>query len=127
MSIYIYKMDSRFKNYLIATIKVPVKFNIDGEFIMLDNYADINIEPMANEPIETFDSISEKLAEYIYQNPSYLSSIIAEYNKSDNNNIVDNEIIETHEFAVFKRSKKPLNISFRNKGSKHNFTKKNYE
>ena len=124
MSIYIYKMD--FKNYLIATIQVPVKFNIEGEFIMLDNYANIRVEPMTEEPKETFDSISEKLVEYIHKNPSYLSGIIAEYNKSDNNK-VDDEIIETHEFAVFKRSKKPLNISFRNKGSKYNFTKKNYE
>lgn len=115
-----------FKNYLIATIQVPVKFNIEGEFIMLDNYANIRVEPMTEEPKETFDSISEKLVEYIHKNPSYLSGIIAEYNKSDNNK-VDNEIIETHEFAVFKRSKKPLNISFRNKGSKYNFTKKNYE
>jgi hypothetical protein len=32
-----------------------------------------------------------------------------------------------HRFAYFKKSKKPLNISFRNKGKKHNFTKKNYD
>lgn len=124
MSIYIYKMD--FKNYLIATIQVPVKFNIEGEFIMLDNYANIRVEPMTEEPKETFDSISEKLVEYIHKNPSYLSGIIAEYNKSEN---VENNYVEDNyaEFAVFRKSKKPLNASFRNKGSKYNFTKKNYE
>ena len=119
MSIYIYKMD--FKNYLIATIQVPVKFNIEGEFIMLDNYANIRVEPMTEEPKETFESISEKLVEYIHKNPSYLSGIIAQHNKSEN--VEDNYA----EFAVFRKSKKPLNASFRNKGSKHNFTKKNYE
>lgn len=110
-----------FKNYLIATIQVPVKFNIDGEFIMLDDYANIRIEPMTEDPKETFDSISEKLIEYIHKNPSYLSSIVAEQNKSEN---VENNYAD---FAGFKRSKKPLNTSFRNKGAKHNFTKKNYE
>ena len=123
MSIYIYKMD--FKNYLIATIQVPVKFNIDGKFIMLDNYANIHIEPMTEDPKETFDSISEKLIEYIHKNPSYLSSIVAEQNKSEN---VENNYENNYaDFAVFRKSKKPLNTSFRNKGAKHNFTKKNYE
>ena len=116
-------MDSRFKNYLTATIKVPVKFNIDGEFIMLDDYADIKIEPMVDEPNLTFDSISEKLIEYIRKNPTYLSNIVAESNIDAESNIV----AEMHEFPVFKRSKKPLNVSFRKKGAKHNFTKKNYE
>jgi len=93
---------------------------------MLDNYANIRVEPMTEEPKETFDSISEKLVEYIHKNPSYLSGIIAEYNKSENveNNYVENNYAE---FAVFRKSKKPLNASFRNKGSKYNFTKKNYE
>jgi hypothetical protein len=114
-----------FKNYLIATIQVPVKFNIDGEFIMLDNYANIRIEPMTEDPKETFDSISEKLIEYIHKNPSYLSSIVAEQNKSEN--VENNYEYNYADFAGFKRSKKPLNTSFRNKGAKHNFTKKNYE
>ena len=39
--------------------------------------------------------------------------------------------VEVFKFSAlkeaFKKSKKPLNISFRNKGIKHNFTKKNYE
>lgn len=113
-----------FKNYLIATIQVPVKFNIEGEFIMLDNYANIRVEPMTEEPKETFDSISEKLVEYIHKNPSYLSGIVAQHNKPEENNYVEDNYAD---FAVFRKSKKPLNVSFRNKGSKYNFTKKNYE
>ena len=114
-------MDSN--NYLMATIKVPVKISADGELIMLDNYAEISIEPLTSEPKETFDSIYEKLIEYVRQNPSYLTSIIAEEEgegEGEGNTIL-------HRFSYFKKSKKPLNASFRNKGGKHNFTKKKYE
>ena len=114
-----------FTNYLTATIKVPVRINAEGELIVLDNYAEINIEPLTNEPNETFDSIYEKMIEYVQQNPGYLTCIVDE-SKSLNENPVDNNPV-LHRFPYFKRSKKPLNTTFRNKGAKHNFTKKNYE
>jgi len=123
-------MDS--KNYLTATIKVPVRFNAEGELVVLDNYAEISIGPLTNEPKETFHSIYEKMVDYVHENPDYLTKIIDENEK--------NEIIEVkskrekekpipvlHNFPYFKKSKKPLNTSFRNKGTKHNFTKKKYD
>jgi hypothetical protein len=126
------------KNFLIATIKVPVKVNSDGEIIMLDDYAEIRIEPLTTEPRQTFDSISEKIIEYVHKNPEYLTSIVQETETFDKT--FDKTFDETfdktfdqeeesilHRFAYFKKSKKPLNISFRNKGKKHNFTKKNYD
>ena len=118
-------MDS--KNYLTATIKVPVRFNSEGELIVLDNYAEISIEPLTNEPKETFDSIYEKMIEYVHENPGYLTKIIDETNKKvfDEDREDPNPVL--HKFPYFKKSKKPLNTSFRNKGTKHNFTKKNYE
>ena len=66
------------KNFLIATIKVPVKVSSDGEIIMLDDYAEISVEPLTTEPRQTFDSISEKIIEYVYKNPEYLTSIVQE-------------------------------------------------
>ena len=123
MSIYISKMD--YKNYLTATIKVPVKFNAEGELIVLDNYAEISIDPLTNEPKETFDSIYEKMIEYLRKNPEYLTCIVDE-GKSVDEVPVDNEPV-LHRFPYFKKSKTPLNTTFRNKGAKHNFTKKNYE
>jgi hypothetical protein len=129
------------KNFLIATIKVPVKVNPDGEIIMLDDYAEISVEPLTTEPRQTFDSISEKIIEYVHKNPEYLTSIVQEtetFNKAfdqedtfdqtfDQEEAIEEEESILHRFAYFKKSKKPLNISFRNKGKKHNFTKKNYD
>ena len=123
------------KNFLIATIKVPVKVSPDGEIIMLDDYAEIRVEPLTTEPRQTFDSISEKIIEYVHKNPEYLTSIVQEtetFDKTFDETFSQEEAIEGeesifHRFAYFKKSKKPLNISFRNKGKKHNFTKKNYD
>lgn len=112
-----------YKNYLTATIKVPVKFNAKGELIVLDNYAEISIDPLTNEPKETFDSIYEKMIEYVRKNPEYLTCIVDE---GLNEVPVDNEPV-LHRFPYFKKSKTPLNTTFRNKRAKHNFTKKNYE
>ena len=122
-----------YQNYLTATIRVPVKISQEGELIMLDNHAEISIEPLAHEPRETFDSIYEKLIEYVRQNPSYLTSILDErpIEDLDERPIEDlnkKEVVSPlHRFSYFKKSKKPLNTSFRNKGGKHNFTKKKYE
>ena len=123
------------KNFLIATIKVPVKVSSDGEIIMLDDYAEISVEPLTTEPRQTFDSISEKIIEYVHKNPEYLTSIVQETETFDktfgqddtNGQAIEGEESILHRFAYFKKSKKPLNISFRNKGKKHNFTKKNYD
>ena len=123
------------KNFLIATIKVPVKVIPDGEIIMLDDYAEIRVEPLTTEPRQTFDSISEKIIEYVHKNPEYLTSIVQETDTFDKTfgqddtfgQAIEGEESILHRFAYFKKSKKPLNISFRNKGKKHNFTKKNYD
>jgi hypothetical protein len=119
------------KNFLIATIKVPVKVSPDGEIIMLDDYAEISVEPLTTEPRQTFDSISEKIIEYVHKNPEYLTSIVQETDTFDKTfgqeEAIEGEESILHRFAYFKKSKKPLNISFRNKGKKHNFTKKNYD
>ena len=132
-------MDTQYKNFLTATIKVPVKINAEGELVMLDNYAEITVEPLTSEPRETFDSIYEKLIEYVHRNPGYLTSIIQENEGEENegeeneeeNEEEDESIVQVKESPLhtfsFKKSKKPLNTSFRNKGPKHNFTKKNYE
>ena len=133
-------MDTQYNNFLTATIKVPVKINAEGELVMLDNYAETTVEPLTSEPRETFDSIYEKLIEYVHRNPGYLTSIIQENEGPGEENEgpgegpgeeEDESIVQLKESPLytfsFKRSKKPLNISFRNKGSKHNFTKKNYQ
>ena len=113
------------KNFLIATIKVPVKINSNGEIIALDDYAEISVEPLTFEPKQTFDSVYGKIIEYIHNNPEYLTSVVQETETFGQDNEGEESIF--HRFAYLKKSKKPLNISFRNKGKKHNFTKKNYD
>jgi hypothetical protein len=117
------------KNFLIATIKVPVKINSNGEIIALDDYAEITVEPLTTEPKQTFDSVYGKIIEYIHNNPEYLTSVVDEKEPDDEHDettTITNDTI-LHNFSYLKKSKKPLNISFRNKGTKHNFTKKNYD
>ena len=126
------------KNYLTATIKVPVKITQDGEFIMLDNYADISLAPMTVEPRETFHTLHEKLVEYIHEHPEYLTQILrdgsvaeqtseqaSEEASEQTETTITNDTV-LHAFPYFKKSKKPINMSFRNRGARHNFTKKTY-
>jgi hypothetical protein len=116
------------KNFLIATIKVPVKINSNGEIIALDDYVEVSVEPLTTEPKQSFDSVYEKIIEYVHNNPEYLTSIVQEtetFGQDKDSNEGEESIF--HRFAYLKKSKKPLNISFRNKGKKHNFTKKNYD
>ena len=117
------------KNFLIATIKVPVKVNSDGKIITMDDYADISVEPLTTEPIKSYDSIYTKIIEYIHKNPEYLTTIVHDVEDEQEISEPPTHVEESilHHFTYFKKSKKPLNISFRNKGIKHNFTKKNYE
>ena len=118
------------KNFLIATIKVPVKINSNGEIIALDDYVEVSVEPLTTEPKQSFDSVYEKIIEYVHNNPEYLTSIVQEtetFDKTFDETFDKEEESILHRFAYFKKSKKPLNISFRNKGKKHNFTKKNYD
>ncbi len=148
-------MDSnefQIKKYLIVNVKLPVRVNIDGTFSILENHSEIAVEPMTTLPEKTEHSIYGKLIEYIRENPSYLSSIVLDNEDLENENLenedldnedlenedLDNEDLENedhteitsssvlHFFPYFKKSKKPLNTSFRNKGGKRNFTQKKY-
>jgi len=114
----------------MVNVKLPVRVNLDGEFSILENHSEITVEPMIVQPEKTFHTLYGKLIEYIRENPSYLATIISNKEQDVVNQDQYTEIThETvlHSFPYFKKSKKPLNTSFRNKGTKHNFTKKNYE
>jgi len=65
----------------------------------------------------------------VRKNPEYLTCIVDESKSLDeglDETHVDNNPV-LHRFPYFKKSKTPLNTTFRNKGAKHNFTKKNYD
>ena len=60
-----------FDNYLIATIKLPIKVGIDGNLYTLNDYVNITIENMMDTPIKSADSIHDKVVEYITKHPEY--------------------------------------------------------
>jgi len=114
-----------FDNYLIATIKLPIKVGIDGNLFTLNDYVKITIENMMETPIKSADSIHDKVVEYITNHPEYFKrrkpcfrqDFVAETN--------ENQTL-LHSFPYFNRRKKPLNITFRAKGKSRSFTKKHY-
>lgn len=144
-------MQENFDNYLIATIKLPIKVSVDGNLYTLNDYVNITIENMMDRPIKSSDSIYDKVVEYISDHPEYFKrrkchfrEMLAETNEKTNEktnemvtetnemvvetNEIKTELNQTllHSFPYFNRRKKPLNITFRAKGKSRSFTKKNY-
>ena len=143
-------MQENFDNYLIATIKLPIKVSVDGNLYTLNDYVNITIENMMDRPIKSSDSIYDKVVEYISDHPEYFkrrkchfremvadtNEMVAETNEmvtETNEMVAETNEIKTelnqtllHSFPYFNRRKKPLNITFRAKGKSHSFTKKHY-
>ena len=133
-----------FDNYLIATIKLPIKVGIDGNLYTLNDYVNITIENMMDTPIKSADSIHDKVVEYITKHPEYFKrrkpsfrEIIAqefdtqefdtqEFDTQEFDTKTNENQTLLHSFPYFNRRKKPLNITFRAKGKSRSFTKKNY-
>lgn len=123
-----------FDNYLIATIKLPIKVGIDGNLYTLNDYVNITIENMMETPIKSADSIHDKVVEYITNHPEYFKRRKPVFREIDAEEIDTQEFVaETnenqtllHSFPYFNRRKKPLNITFRAKGKSRSFTKKHY-
>jgi hypothetical protein len=135
--------EENFDNYLIATIRLPIKVSIDGNLYTLNDYVNITIEKMMDTPIKSADSIHDKVVEYITSHPEYFKrrkcnfrEIISDANEESvteesiikENNVDKPELNQTllHSFPYFNRRKKPLNITFRAKGKSRSFTKKHY-
>jgi hypothetical protein len=151
---------NKFKNCLMATIRIPIRVDADGSFDMLDGYGEITIDKIEGEmPVKTDVSLFSKLAEYMQSHPEFISEIIKEdSNKEeeeeddeedddedddnddededdddDDEEEEDEEVskispeTELHDFPYLKKSKKPLNTSFRSKPRSLNHSKKNYD
>ena len=136
--------EENFDNYLIATIKLPIKVGIDGNLYTLNNYVNITIENMMDTPMKSTDSIHDKVVEYITSHPEYFKQrkcyfreIIAqefdtqefdaqEFDAQEFDVKTNANQTMLHSFPYFNRRKKPLNITFRAKGKSRSFTKKHY-
>ena len=119
-----------FDNYLIATIKLPIKVGIDGNLYTLNDYVKITIENMMETPIKSADSIHDKVVEYITNHPEYFKRLkpcfIQDFDTQEFVAETNENQTLLHSFPYFNRRKKPLNITFRAKGKSRSFTKKHY-
>jgi len=124
-----------FDNYLIATIKLPIKVGIDGNLYTLNDYVNITIENMKDTPIKSADSIQDKVVEYITSHPEYLKRrkscfredfVTQDFGTQEFDTKTNENQTLLHSFPYFNRRKKPLNITFRAKGKSRSFTKKHY-
>ena len=144
------------EKYLMATIRIPVKISLDGELTLLNEYSKIEIEKMNEETemllTKTTDTIYSKVIEYLgmYIQVKNTSIILEEEDKEEEDKEEDDkeeeekeeeekeeeekeeedkeeeEKEEMYEFPYMKKSKKPLNGTFRARFKSQNFTKKVY-
>jgi hypothetical protein len=134
------------EKYLMATIRIPVKISLDGELTLLNEYSKIEIEKMNEETemllTKTTDTIYSKVIEYLgmYIQVKNTSIILEEEDKEEEDKEEEDkeeedkeeedkeeeDKEEMYEFPYMKKSKKPLNRTFRARFKSQNFTKKVY-
>ena len=88
--------------------------------IVLDN-EDLENEDLENENLENENLENENLENEDLENENLENENLE---NEDHTEITSSSVL--HFFPYFKKSKKPLNTSFRNKGGKRNFTQKKY-
>jgi glycerophosphoryl diester phosphodiesterase len=138
-----------FSNYLMATIRLPVRITKDGNLMALHDYADIVINEVDCVPAKTSTSVYDMVAKYADEHPAYLEKIVLEQTLSeakdakevnqdksltedriveqDKSSTVDEKFaVELHEFPFIRRRQKPKNMTFRLRHKVSNFTKKAY-
>ena len=141
--------DIDFDNYLMATIRLPVRITRDGDFLALHDYVDIVIGEMVGFPKKSSEtSVFGKVVAYAEENPEYLQKVALNISTKPQMNEVDlmdemsgpmnemdpmnelsgptNEVHELHEFPFLRRRQKPKNMTFRLRHKASNFTKKAY-
>lgn len=131
--------DIDFDNYLMATIRLPVRITRDGDFLALHDYADIVIGEIVGFPKKSSEtSVFKKVVAYAEENPEYLRKVahnistkpyMDEVVSGPMDEVVSGPIDvvhELHEFPFLRRRQKPKNMTFRLRHKASNFTKKAY-
>ena len=147
--------DIDFDNYLMATIRLPVRITRDGDLLALHDYADIVIGEIVGFPKKSSEtSVFKKVVAYAEENPEYLRKVAHNIStKPYMDEVVSgpmDEVVsgpmdvvvsgpmdvvvsgpidvfhELHEFPFLRRRQKPKNMTFRLRHKASNFTKKGY-
>ena len=122
----------------MAVVRIPVRVTSDGDLILLNDYSKINIEKMDEILRKTGDTIYSKVIDYLdkaIKEEEEEEVIKKEETKEEEEVIKKEETKEEeeektepilYEFPYIKKSKKPLNATFRARLKSQNFTKKVY-
>ena len=133
--------------FLMATLRIPVRVGVDGDLILLNEYSKIEIGEMDG-PIttKTNETIYSKVIDYLARPREDEESIKedeeeeesreeepreeeeAEPREEEEEPIKEEEEREPpkYKFPYMKKSKKPMNITFRARNKSQNFTKRVY-
>ena len=117
--------------YLMAVIRIPIQINTDGELKLMNEYSKINIEKMEGDLTKTGDTVFGKVVEYLErENIDVLVQeeplpVVQEepLTKLKEEPISNSQV---YKFSCIKKSKKPINATFRERVRSQNFTKKVY-
>ena len=109
----------------MAVVRIPVRVTSDGDLILLNDYSKINIEKMDEILRKTGDTIYSKVIDYL---DKAIKEEEEEVIKKEETKEEEEEKTEPilYEFPYIKKSKKPLNATFRARLKSQNFTKKVY-
>ena len=126
--------------YLMAVIRIPIQINTDGELKLMNEYSKINIEKMEGDLTKTGDTVFGKVVEYLErENIDVLvqeeplpvvteEPIVQEPLEEPLTKLKEEPISKSqvYKFPCIKKSKKPINATFRERVRSQNFTKKVY-
>ena len=140
--------------YLIAVVRIPVRVTSDGNLTLLNEYSKITIEKMDEILTRTNDTIYSKVVDYMEKFDAIEEEVLNEEKEKEEEKeeekekekekeeekekekekeeVLNEEIEEEetkpilHNFSNIKKSKKPMNATFRARLKSQNFTKKVY-
>jgi hypothetical protein len=136
--------------YLMAVVRIPVRVTSDGDLILLNDYSKINIEKMDEILRKTGDTIYSKVIDYLdkaikeeeeeevikKEETTEEEEVIKKEETTEEEEVIKKEETKEeeeektepilYEFPYIKKSKKPLNATFRARLKSQNFTKKVY-
>ncbi len=115
--------------YLMAVIRIPIQINTDGELKLMNEYSKINIEKMEGDLTKTGDTVFGKVVEYLErENIDVLVQEEPVVQEEPLTKLKEEPVSKSqvYKFSCIKKSKKPINATFRERVRSQNFTKKVY-
>jgi hypothetical protein len=137
--------------YLMAVVRIPVRVTSDGNLKLLNEYSKITIEKVDEILTRTNDTIFSKVVDYMDKFDAIEEEVLNEEKEEEKEEVKEKAVKEKeeeeeeeeeeevlnkekeeeikprlHEFQNIKKSKKPMNATFRARFKSQNFTKKVY-